>query len=405
MKKIVTALSMVVVLLLGGCGSSMNPETILEKAYENMQKLDSFTLIGDMNMSVGGEDDSELAIPINMEIRTIRHDLDNPNDDEGYAKVSLSLLGESLTTQTWSKDGMNYIDTGDGKYYKEEKPVTATTQDAKALAKALMEACEEVNVTQDNEKTILDLRLKEGKLPNLMGFAGVDNVEGLDMVGNDALEGFKVNHLYMALSKDNYIDSLKLEGTSEADGMKMLIDMTMDIFDRNSAVIPSFNPSEFVSEEEYNSNLGYGNVADEAEDLNLVPYDEIEFDTGESIAIDGAGKTATYYPVYFDEDGELRYVDKDYNVCAYGYFMHKEVVDDIMNEVKGSSNYTNVQEGKKNGYQTVIAYAEKETDLFTEDTPFIAYSFDDTTLGLILVGLQNYEDLESLLNNTVYTVK
>ena len=209
----------------------------------------------------------------------------------------------------------------------------------------------------------------------------------------------------MALSNDNYIDSLKLEGTSEADGMKMLIDMTMDIFDRNSAVIPSFNPSEFVSEEEYNSNLGYGNVADEAEDLNLVPYDEIEFDTGESIAIDGAGKTATYYPVYFDEDGELRYVDKDYNVIAYGFFMHKEVVDDIMNEVKGSENYTNVQEGKKNGYQTVIAYAEKETDLFTEDTPFIAYSFDDTTLGLILVGLEDYQSLENLLNNTVYTVK
>ncbi|MBR2825612.1 MAG: hypothetical protein IKE51_05050, partial [Solobacterium sp.] len=296
MKKIITALSMMAVLLLGACGTSNDPETILTKAYENMQKLESFTMIGKMNITVGSEDESALSIPINLEIKTIRHDLNNPDDDENYSNVNLSLLGESVTTETWSVDGMSYIKMGEGKYYTPLESITSVIDDPKAMAKRVVENCKEINVSKDGDKTILDLVVEEGKLPEVMSFTGAGNVNGLDSVGGDEiLKNFKVERLHMLVSNDYHTESLLLEGTTESEGLKMLINMTLDIFDRNSATIPSFNKNEFVSEEEFQSQFGneYNPIVSDpsgSTSYDFEPYEEIGFDTGETIAIDGNGQ-------------------------------------------------------------------------------------------------------------------
>ncbi len=410
MKKIIKSIVLTTILFLGACGNSNSPEAILAKAYTKMQDLDNFTASGKIDLTIGENETDSFSMPINLEARFLRNDKKNLEDDESYVVVDTSLLGMNVHSESWTKDGYEYINDGTYKYYREIDTTVGENIDPKQLAKQIIDACESIEVSKQDDKTILDLKVKDGSLNSILSsFGGDMNVDGLEVV-DGALDNFTVDRFHILVNKDDYIESLYIEGNTEEDGMKMKMTMQLDIHELNTTTIPSFNKDDFMTEEEYQEVANTG--GEFGTDLNggyssgfsdgFEPYEEIEFDDGTTITIDGSGTTA-YYP-YFDDEEQALYIMTETDIVGYGFFFFdKAMVEDIKNEIKNSTDYEIINDSKGNGYSIYSGYTPNSTELFDANTSFALYTYDNVELGLFLVGMEDRASFEQMVNTLKFT--
>ena len=394
---------MVSLLLLAACASSESPESILQKTYGKMESLESFSIVGTMDISLG-DDENSISIPMDLNMNLVRNDLDNLSDDESYVAVNMDFLGQTTNSKTWIKDGVSYIDDGTNKYYRNIDANTLNTQiDSQAFAKQLIESCNSIDVSKDGNKTILTFDVKDGAFKDIASSLNTNiDAESLSLV-EESLDDLVVEAFTLTINGDGYTENVYLKGHTNADTLEMTLSMSLDIKDYNSASIPSFNKDEFVSEDSIHDSMGNNEDEDVTLDEGPTTVEEVYFDDGTHIIIDGAGDT-NYYP-FFHEDEQTLYIMSEDDILSYGFIMEQDTVDEIIGEIKKIDSITDLKESKGSNYNLLTGFASGDSDYFKANTPFAAYSFDNIDLGMVIVGLSDqatFDDIVKTLKFTTY---
>lgn len=218
-KKLYIVMVAALLLFVTGCGAS-KPEDIIQKAADNMNKLENYNMKIGMEMSMSTEGQ---AMDLNMDIDS---DVDVKNDTMKM-KMAIELAGFNVTADSYvvTKDGKTTTYTKDmasDEWTKEteNEEETETTSDITNVLKD-GKNIEEVETDEENTKKYIITITKEDS-QTLFGSMGST---GEDLTGDDLALTGDVKLEVTIDTKNNYVKAIKMDMT---DVMEEVEDVTYD---------------------------------------------------------------------------------------------------------------------------------------------------------------------------------
>ena len=397
MKKLLCILAAFCLLLSGCSQKQKTPQELLEEAYKKAEELDSMTIRGttDLTVNMG----SEIVIPMDITMMVERNDKADLTDDLSYVEIDTELFGQQLGSKVWTQNGKSYVENVEGKYISETDTGAAATYDTGAMAKAIAENAESMEMTQSGDSTVITVKPTDKLIQALFANGGSASSVTGDMLDSEALKSMTFGDILITIGKEGYVDNVIFSANGTAEGADMTIAVDLNVTDRNTTKVPAFDPEDFAAE-----------PATE-------PVTEPENDDGEYVEIGFAedGVTAgieaakgSDIALYFDEEEGYVYVyDADYeDLRGLGLFLDAEFTEELIQTVRDNKDgYKFLDEVKTDIGSFVVGYAEEETDIFNPDTYFVAIRYDGYDLGYLMAGISDEADFYDMIGNLTFYTK
>ena len=410
MKKKVLAVGMAVAVL-AGCAAS--PRDMLIKAYEKNTNMSSAQIDGTITISASVEEAS-LEIPVDLTLIFDTHEEKEKTDDETYVKADLSLFGNSFTQQMWVKDGMIYTDDGTHKTKQaySADPESAPEIDPDKFVDSMFESLESAKISKDGDERVLTLTLnKENVLSLLNDLLNQnkqleDGVEVIDLFKEIDTEALTFHDIEIRVGKDDYINKVSLGADINIEGTAGVLNAEFTIKDRNSAVIPAYDPAEFADENvvddlenEISSTDTELNVSGEEDESEAYVDDysvNIWFDDGSEYWIRSPEDQGTF--CYFDENDQQLYFFTEKDMLASGIFLNKDSLRDYLGKMAQDEESYTLHDITviSDGITRTRGCAKKDTEILKAGTPYAGIVYDDRAYGFLMVGYGSEEDFIKL---------
>lgn len=387
MKKIITLCLLVLLLPIGGCSKSDDPKELLRKAYEKQSQLSSYTYEGTMNISTGEEGGAGLSLPVDLTVMFDNKGTADTGDDEGYSLFSLSLFGQQSVTESWTVGNTVYTDDG---YSKTTSRIETakSTQDIDGVVSAIIDNAETITVEDNDDSKVMHVTLKEDAAAGILSGLG----EGLsDLAGTGNAANVRFNDITLTIDKDGFIRSTGLSAESEAEDLKITMDITLTLKDEGKTSIPFFDPNEFTDQGTTDTESDYGDGS----------YEDIVFDDGVEILI--YMDDPDNFMCYFDEEEQTLVIFNDDTILCDGLFVNGDFSQQLYDAIlSGDADYTVRYESQPNTYganaKMLVGYSPNDSEMFNAETPFSVITFDDGDIGLIFVGYGSEEEFKNAMD-------
>ena len=401
-------------LAMAACSSAPKPRDILLNAFKKSQDLTSSTMTGTMNIGLK-MDEMDLTIPADMVIKTDTAGTKDRADDRNYVEISMSLFGESLDMNIWMADGMMYIDDGTNKSCSEADLSTLDQPEVEpgVIIDKIFKDIDKTPVEKDGDRQILNLTIDKEGLLELYGellkqSEEVDAIEDVMDTLEDAMEIINFDAFRVVVDKDGYVENVNTTASGNSEGVDMSIALDLTVSDRNSTVIPDFDPAEFRHVSDLEESLpAVDDVAEpeKADEEMLDDYTlEVEFDDGTAIRVHSPEEQGVY--CYFDDEQQGLFFFNDETMLAQGLFLPLDLGEEIFADINGDAeNYRIIDQGSAGqSGKALTAVALAETDIMEKDALFTVCVFPDAQLSLVVFGDgMAEEDFVKLMNGVVYT--
>ena len=219
-KRILSALLAAgMMLALAACPPQTHQE-MLESAAAKTNALSSaeYAVAMSAQMDMGG---IQLGMDIDQSLKMV-NDQENPQVE---AVVSMDLFGESVEAHTIYQDGWCYVDTmGSKMKYAADYDEFLATQGENLLdasgTPTDFSSLEDVSITQDGDNRVISFTGGDALIEEIMG--AVQDTQGMDIT--DASGQFTID-------KDGYLSGQKFSfsASMDSDGMTGTMDMTIDL--------------------------------------------------------------------------------------------------------------------------------------------------------------------------------
>ncbi len=410
MKKKVLAVG-IAAAVLAGCAAS--PRDMLIKAYEKNTNMSSAEIDGTLTISASAEG-LDLEVPIDLTLIFDTHEEKDKADDETYVKTDVSLLGNTFTQQMWMKDGMMYTDDGTHKIKQEYSVNTDSTLniDPDKFVDGMFESLESAKISKDGDDRVLTLTLNKENVLSLLNDLVNQNrelEESADVI--DLFEGIDTEALIfhdieIRVGKDDYINKVSLGADIDFEGTAGVLNAEFTVRDRNSAVIPAYDPAEFADgyvvddlENEISSTDTELNVSGEEDESEAYVDDysvNIWFDDGSEYWIRSPEDQGTF--CYFDENDQQLYFFTEKDMLASGIFLNKDSLRDYLGKMAQDEESYTLHDitviGE--GITRTRGCAKKDTEILKEGTPYAGIIYEDRAYGFLMVGYGSEEDFIKL---------
>ena len=374
-------------LLLSACTGSSDPKDLLKKAFEKQKELKSYTYDGQVNIATNEEGGAGFNIPVNYVLSVITNGNDDPKDDEQYMKMSMTMFGEQVNTETWSKDGYTYTDDGYTKIKQAYDIHDFPTLDIEEIVSQLIENTESIKVDSLGSDKVLTITPKDKSAAAILAMFG--SLSSLDDIGD--AEGLEFEDLILTIDKDNNLRSYNMKAVGEIEGVNMDMSVDMTLRDENNTVIPEFNPDEFSESD--GSYAGDGT------------YEDIVFDDGTELMI--FMEEPDKYLVFFDDDEQLITIHNGTDLLSDGMFLNGEYAANLYNSTE-SLGYKTRYEGNPQMFSGTakmkVCFSETDSDIFNANTPFSVVTFEGHDLGIVFVGYGSEEEFKAIMDQVSFEI-
>ncbi|MBQ6450512.1 MAG: hypothetical protein IJJ29_01150 [Solobacterium sp.] len=410
MKKKVLAVS-IAAAVLTGCAAS--PRDMLIKAYEKNTNMSSAEIDGTLTISASAEG-LDLEVPIDLTLIFDTHEEKDKADDETYVKTDVSLLGNTFTQQMWMKDGMMYTDDGTHKIKQEYSVNTDSTLniDPEKFVDGMFESLESAKISKDGDDRVLTLTLNKENVLSLLNDLVNQNREleesadVIDLFEGIDTEALTFHDIEIRVGKDDYINKVSLGADIDFEGTAGVLNAEFTVRDRNSAVIPAYDPAEFADgyvvddlENEISSTDTELNVSGEEDESEAYVDDysvNIWFDDGSEYWIRSPEDQGTF--CYFDENDQQLYFFTEKDMLASGIFLNKDSLRDYLGKMAQDEESYTLHDitviGE--GITRTRGCAKKDTEILKEGTPYAGIIYEDRAYGFLMVGYGSEEDFIKL---------
>ena len=223
MKKLLTLLLALSLLLgLSGCGKA-TPEDVLKKAYEKTRELKSFSLTVDAEASLSGlkMDFDDL---LTLKLDKLKEKMPNVEVD-----FSLSFFGQSLSMKRWMVDGKIYEQDDDGeiKVSDAQQGEAPDTKDVDILKYVKVLSMEE-----DGKNKVLSLEIDMNKIKEEMEQAGSALDSLTDELGNADFSNLKVT-----IDPSYHIIKASVAYDGNVEGIQASAELSCDFFDFDNTAV------------------------------------------------------------------------------------------------------------------------------------------------------------------------
>ena len=410
MKKKILAVG-IAAAVLTGCAAS--PRDMLIKAYEKNTNMSSAEIDGTLTISASAEG-LDLEVPIDLTLIFDTHEEKDKADDETYVKTDVSLLGNTYTQQMWMKDGMMYTDDGTHKIKQEYSVNTDSTLniDPEKFVDGMFESLESAKISKDGDDRVLTLTLNKENVLSLLNDLVNQNREleesadVIDLFEGIDTEALTFHDIEIRVGKDDYINKVSLGADIDFEGTAGVLNAEFTVRDRNSAVIPAYDPAEFADgyvvddlENEISSTDTELNVGGEEDESEAYVDDysvNIWFDDGSEYWIRSPEDQGTF--CYFDENDQQLYFFTEKDMLASGIFLNRDSLRDYLGKMaQDEENYTlHDITVIGEGITRTRGCAKKDTEILKEGTPYAGIIYEDRAYGFLMVGYGSEEDFIKL---------
>ncbi|MBQ1468640.1 MAG: hypothetical protein IIZ27_09210, partial [Solobacterium sp.] len=352
-----------------------------------------------------------LTIPIDMTVILDNHEKKDQSDNEVYVSVGIPMLGVE-NYQMWIKDNVMYVDDGQSKRYTPYEPAEQTAElSAEDFVSKVFSDIDNSVIEEDGDETTIAVTVnKEGLQEYFEELAEtaseIDDSTGMVSSVGSIMDDITFDDVRVTLDKSNHVVRVTFGGTLENSELQGNITTDILFSEYNTAVIPAFDPDEFVDSSLY----------EETEDFTVEEIDTdgeefvddytviIDFSDDSSILIHTPEEQGVY--CYFNDEDQTLYIFDDQEFLAQGFFLEYNYTESIIDEFASlKEDYKSIDEKTLSpGITQYRGISLKETDVLNADTPYMLMLFEKGDIGLFMAGLTDEETFFRITDAMEYQV-